>query len=63
MSPSGMHRQDSSIDRRRENERKLMEEIADVEILEDTMNKSIQTSTQMVTRIHLSPLASTRVSI
>ncbi|KAJ3371109.1 Exocyst complex component 7 [Allomyces arbusculus] len=37
-----------SVEKRRENQRKLMEEMADVEILEDTLAKSMQLSAQMV---------------
>ncbi|ORZ37798.1 Cullin repeat-like-containing domain protein [Catenaria anguillulae PL171] len=39
---------DAAADRRRENERKLMEDMADLEVLQDTLVKSHQFSSQMI---------------
>ncbi|KAI9183707.1 exocyst complex component exo70 [Blastocladiella emersonii ATCC 22665] len=41
-------RNEAAMERRRENERKLMEDMADVEVLEDTLARSLQISTQMI---------------
>ncbi|KAJ1517539.1 hypothetical protein HMI54_005244 [Coelomomyces lativittatus] len=38
---------DVASEKKKENERKLMEELADVEILEDTLNKSMNLAEQM----------------
>ncbi|KAI9216767.1 Cullin repeat-like-containing domain protein [Blastocladiella britannica] len=50
--PPPRPRMDAATERRRENERKLMEDSADIEVLEDTLAKSTMLSDQMVDMLH-----------